>query len=150
MRCSALPSGQYALSVARRFLAVCAVFGCLAGGEARAREGTVVTISSEDCARLVVHRPDPDVAFRPGVDVDGNPVAPADIGASVIPPPVDEVSIVVEIELGGRLGMPPARSATAKVGTVVVKDGRAYFNDQALTGDAMQALSEACQRYGRH
>lgn len=150
MRCPAPPSGQGALAVAGRSLAVCAVLACLGGGEAQAREGTVVTISSEDCARLVAHRPEPGVAFRPGVDVDGNPVAPADIGASVIPPAVDEVPVVVEIELGGRPGMPPARLATAKVGMVVVKDGRAYFNGQTLTGDDMQALSEACQRYGRH
>ncbi len=36
---------------------------------------------AEDCAWLVRHVPADDVAYKPGVDVKGRPVAPADLNA---------------------------------------------------------------------
>ncbi|CUW40443.1 protein of unknown function [Magnetospirillum sp. XM-1] len=38
----------------------------------------VITISKPDCSRLVSHTPSADVAYKPGVDVRGRPVVPAD------------------------------------------------------------------------
>jgi hypothetical protein len=43
-----------------------------------ASELTVVT-SHKECRRLVTHKPDSDVAYKPGVDVRGKFVAPADL-----------------------------------------------------------------------
>ncbi|MGF1610591.1 MAG: hypothetical protein ACFCUQ_14410 [Kiloniellales bacterium] len=47
-------------------------------GSATAEFMTVV-ITRQDCARLVKHLPDADVAYQPGQDVYGRPVAPADL-----------------------------------------------------------------------
>ena len=38
---------------------------------------TTVQIGDADCKRLVRHVPSGDVAFKPGIDVRGNPVAGA-------------------------------------------------------------------------
>ncbi len=38
----------------------------------------VITITKTDCSRLIHHTPAPDVAYKPGVDVRGKPVASAD------------------------------------------------------------------------
>jgi len=43
---------------------------------------THVIISTQDCQRLVRHVPAPDVAYKPGVDVHGKTVAPADLAGS--------------------------------------------------------------------
>ena len=40
---------------------------------------TRAVISAQDCQRLIQHIPNPDVAYKPGVDVHGKPVAPADL-----------------------------------------------------------------------
>ena len=59
----------------------------LVGGQAQAQQvlsplATHVVISGQDCQRLVRHVPAPDVAYKPGVDVHGKPVAPADLPGS--------------------------------------------------------------------
>ncbi|RAU22493.1 hypothetical protein CU669_07300 [Paramagnetospirillum kuznetsovii] len=38
----------------------------------------VITITKLDCSRLIQHQPSADVAYKPGVDVRGRPVASAD------------------------------------------------------------------------
>ncbi|OAN50828.1 hypothetical protein A6A04_17155 [Paramagnetospirillum marisnigri] len=38
----------------------------------------VITITKTDCSRLIQHQPSADVAYKPGVDVRGRPVASAD------------------------------------------------------------------------
>ena len=52
------------------------VLAFVLGGPARA---ALLSVKPDDCAALVAHVPDDDVAYRPGVDVRGNKVAPADL-----------------------------------------------------------------------
>ncbi len=111
---------------------------------------SVVIISRGDCARLAVHQPAPDVAYQPGVDARGRPVAPADLPGSN--PPIampDEIAIDITVEIQKRFGI-PANSAffkpEARVGTIVVKpDGSATFNGQPLTSPESRALAALCQ-----
>lgn len=63
---------------ARKLLVLGLLAAALASPAARA-EPVTVTVTREDCARLVPHVPDADVTYQPGVDVNGNPVAPADL-----------------------------------------------------------------------
>ena len=56
----------------------------LAAPPAAAHEKATVAITRADCARLVAHRPAPDVAYQPGVDVYGREVVPADLGGGWI------------------------------------------------------------------
>ena len=120
-----------------------------APGLAAAEDGAV-QIRREDCARLVKHVPDPDVTYQPGVDVDGNPVAPADLdgGYQITLPEVIEIPITVLLQ--DRFGI-PANSVLykgeAEIGVAEVNlDGeKVTFNGQDLTSPEAQALSAACQ-----
>lgn len=69
----------------RRFLLLSAVLylsapAAMAQGQgATASSGPmVITISKLDCSRVIQHTPAADVAYKPGVDVHGKPVVPAD------------------------------------------------------------------------
>jgi hypothetical protein len=132
--------------------------GCLLGaaaaplvfGTPMAYAESIVIISRNDCARLIVHHPAPDVAYQPGVDVHGRPVAPADLpgsNPSVAMP--EEIAIDITVELQKRFGLPPNSALykpEARVGTVVVKpDGSATFDGQPLTSPEAGALAALCQ-----
>lgn len=112
----------------------------------------VIIISKNDCARLVAHQPSADVTYKPGVDVHGRAVAPADLpGTPQIAIP-EEIAIDITVEIQKRFNI-PSNSALfkpeARVGTVVVKpDGSATFNGQPLTSPEQQALSALCQKQG--
>ena len=112
----------------------------------------VVIIIRSDCARMTVHKPAADATYTPGVDVQGRPVAPADLpGAAQIAVP-NEFILDVTVDIQKRYGIPNDAvmvKSEARVGTVVVKpDGSAYFNGQALSSPEQQALSALCQRQG--
>ncbi len=83
-----------------------------------------VTITREDCARLVEHVASADVAYQPGVDVNGNAVASADLD--------DE---------GGRIG---GFDATAGIGVVTLRGGVVHFNGRPLSSPEARRLAAAC------
>ncbi len=58
------------------------------------------------CKLRAQHVARADVAYQPGVDVNGNPVVPADVGSvsSIVP---DIVRIPLNIDLAQRLGAVP-------------------------------------------
>lgn len=120
-----------------------------APGLAVAEDGAV-QIKREDCAQLVKHVPDADVEYQPGVDVDGNPVAPADLdgGYQITLPEVIEIPITVLLQ--ERFGI-PANSVLykgeAEIGVAEVSlDGeKVTFNGQELTSPEARALATSCQ-----
>ena len=112
-------------------------------------DGTLVKITKADCLRLVKHRPEPGVAYEPGVDVRGDPVEGADLyDRPQIELPA-RVEIPIEVDLGARYGLPGDDSfeGDVQVGTVEVdlETGRATFNGQPLTSAAEDALRARCQ-----
>lgn len=111
-----------------------------------------ITITREGCAALQQYVPAPDVDYKPGVDVDGNAVAPADLGGTPSIKIPDEIVIPITVLLQQKLGIPanPADyKPEAYIGTVVVKaDGRVYFNNRPLQDDAATALARQCQKLG--
>ena len=110
-----------------------------------------VAISRRDCEQLVRHEPAPDVAYQPGVDVHGRPVAPADLdGGSQIALP-DVIYIPIEVLVQDRFGIPANSvlyAATALVGVASVKGNQVYFEDQLLGDPEVAALEEACREWG--
>ncbi len=117
-----------------------------------AAQGATVAITKADCGYLVKHVPSADVAYQPGVDVNGNAVAPADLngGIQVVAP--EDFTIDIEVELFERFGIPvdpDLFEATANIGKVEVRHGRLYFNGQPLQDEAAAALSERCQKIDR-
>ncbi len=121
-------------------------------GSAFAQSGsaTEVKIAPEDCRRLVQHRASADVAFKPGVDVRGNPVAPADLpGQARITAP-NEITINLTIDVLRQYGVPAdsllAPSGEASVGTIKydISSGKLTYNDQPLSDPEQDALAAAC------
>ncbi len=108
---------------------------------------------SDLCAALASHQARPDVAFRPGVDVNGAPVAPADIGRSAVElPEVMEFEITVDLAGARR---PEARRPGPRqsspvhgegfVGVVtLLPDGVVLFNGRPLEMPEEIALRQFC------
>jgi len=121
------------------------VFSSVAG----AAETVIVTRA--DCARLVHHVPDPGVAYQPGVDVRGRPVAPADLGGTPKIKLPDTLEIPVTLDMLARYGLPANSSLYRLDDTVIgtarvrVKDGRAWFNGAPLGDEETFALARACR-----
>ncbi len=118
-----------------------------------------ITVTAQTCAALAQYVPAPDVAYRPGVDVDGKQVAPADLGgAPALEVPAD-ITVAITVEIARVLGIPafpdPARpqddlyKPEAGIGVVTYRDGRFAFNGRPLQPDAEAALAALCQRHGR-
>lgn len=117
---------------------------------AAATRAQTVVVTARDCAAMAQYVPDPSVEYRPGVDVAGNKVAPADLGGGTHIELPKEFQIPITVDLQKRLGIPadPTQYQTDKfqIGTVSYKDGRAYFNGQSLQDQDTALLSELCQK----
>ena len=129
-------------------LAVLSVSIALAG----AAGSETVEVPDEACAAVLAHTPGDDVAFKPGVDVRGKAVQPADLpNRSGLKIPQN---ILVELALPLRQG---ASTSTTKVGradaavplgslAVDVASGRLIFNGEPLDEPDVAAVAEACRR----
>lgn len=108
-----------------------------------------VTITASDCTNFVRHVPSSDVTYKPGVDVKGRAVAPADLGGGVQIKAPTEFSIPITIDLQKRLGIPADpnsfQTQNFAVGTVTWKNGKGYFNGQPLQSAESERLAALCQ-----
>lgn len=122
-----------------------------------------ITVSAADCRKLVNARPSDDVAYKPGVDVHGKAVAPADLGGGYpAMGQLDEINIPISVDLADRLGRARARSqgitnpTTANrpllpyagqvpVGTVTVKGNDVLWNGEPLLPKDEATLAAACR-----
>ncbi len=112
-----------------------------------------VTITKADCSRLARHVPSADTAYRPGVDVRGKPVVPADLGGGAQIKLPEDITIAITVDIQERFGI-PANSTLfepeAYIGNVTVKkDGATFFNGQPLGGEEQRALAHLCQRQAK-
>ena len=101
-----------------------------------------VEIASAICQALGA-----DADYRPGVDVSGNKVAPADLPNGTPSLGLAEAPIEIDSRFAGRFGVPArggAYNAKAILGYVTVRDGRAFFNGTALDADANASIIAAC------
>src|SRR3546814_20823321 len=105
---------------------------------------------SSDVCSSDLHRPDPDVAYTPGVDVRGNAVAPADQpGQSRVAAP-DVVVIQLTVDLLRRYGVPEesplAPRGEAAVGSLTydIARGRMTYAGQPLSDTDQDAFAAAC------
>ena len=124
-------------------------FLCLAVLAAAPASAQSVAVSPADCRQLVAHEAAADTAYRPGVDVRGRPVEPADLPGSTQVAVPDSFSIPITVELDERLGIPvggdAAFSAEAEIGRVEVDArGNATFNGQPLGDEQARLLRAAC------
>ena len=110
----------------------------------------VITVSRESCSRLLRAIPDASVAYQPGVDSRGRPVASADYGGGSAPRLPERFEIPITVDMASRFGVPKRGDANytgeIQVGLVVVdRQGRATFNGQPLGNEAENELASACR-----
>jgi hypothetical protein len=108
---------------------------------------TTEQITDSDCSQFVTHVASSDVNYRPGVDVNGNAVAPAGLNAQPQIAVPDVISILVTIDLATNLCIATPFLARPTVGEVQInRDGRMTFNGQPIGGHAQQELAKRCQQ----
>ena len=102
-----------------------------------------VTIERSDCMRMTRYQPPADVAYQPGVDVYGRPVAAADLdnGTRIDLPTSFSFDLeFAPLEEEDRLDL-----STFVLGVVEIdEDGRAYFNGQLLDDSDEATLARLC------
>ena len=127
-----------------RWLLPWLIFPCAAAAQAR------VTIDTANCQLLMRHAMAPDVTYRPGVDVQGRAVVPADLPSDSSLNLPRDIPINLEIPVSTLLGRNSpylTRDAKIQVGRVVVQqDGRVLFNGQPVTDEGRNQLIAACRR----
>ena len=84
---------------------------------------------------------------KPGVDVRGRRVVPADRGGGSPIKLPKEITIDIGIDLEEKYGLGAGGdyTGTAKVGKVTVKNGQVTFNGQPLGNQEQQAITAACR-----
>lgn len=118
----------------------------------RAGDPPRIAINRDACKYLVEHRPAPDVAYTPGVDVHGHAVVGADLSPELKLGNPIAIEIPLSISMLGYL--PPALQdrlgqagfdADGYLGTVTVQDNRVYLDGLLLGDPAQAALAEHCR-----
>lgn len=132
----------------RKFLSAAASAALLVALLTEAAFAERVQVSRKDCQALVRHVPDPGVAYQPGVDVRGRPVAPADLPGSSLQAIVPK-SVEFDISFFPMAGRWPGRFDQSElyVGTVRydLGTGEVLFNGVPLTDREKDELARRCR-----
>jgi hypothetical protein len=117
------------------------------GGASVSGDGRIF-LSADVCERLRrAAAAAPDADYKPGVDVNGDAVAPADLPSSTPPMPLDNLPIVIGGNLQKRYGLGATATLLhhgAIMGLVTVRDGSVYFNDEPISGSERAMMLAAC------
>lgn len=112
-----------------------------------ARDRPVVDLSL--CQRLTRHVPAADVEYRPGVDVHGRPVAPADLPGSAGAQPPIPIDLPLSVDLARRMGiaLPSVPYLPDDVTAVwlTVVGNQLYLNGQPIDPGAEERLYVYCR-----
>lgn len=120
-----------------------------------------IVVTAQACKKIVEHIPSKDVEYKPGVDVHGKKVAPADLSTGYPKLVPDEITINVAADLADRLGRKRAKDSglpgnsglrptlpyggNIPLGKVTVKGNRVFWNDEPLQRDDEAALADSCR-----
>lgn len=121
-----------------------------AGGASVSADGRVL-VSSKACAEVVAHVPDAGVAYTPGVDANGNAVAPADLPDSASPITADNFPIFLTLDLKKKFQVPDSArlfKLQAVVGLIAIQGNQVYFNGQPIAPGEAILLAAACRAHG--
>lgn len=130
----------------RVFLAGLVVLLAWPGGTAAESGKVTVKMSPRDCRRLVRRHPSGDVAYRPGVDVRGKPVVPADLGGGSRLKLPKVISFDIKADLRNYLGGPEADAKAASAAVLAADKATAAAsaaNTAAVTTTAAAATATA-------
>jgi hypothetical protein len=111
------------------------------------------TVDPRLCQTLTKHVPDADVAYQPGVDVNGHAVTPADLDdgrPSILP---EEIIIPLSVDLMQHLALDPhslpARAMKRNdipLGTLTITSGQILFNGKPLSDAQQDNLAVLCMK----
>jgi len=120
------------------------------GGASVSPDGRV-EVSSKACAEVVAHVPDAGVAYTPGVDVNGNAVAPADLPDNSSPITADNFPIFLTLDLKKKFQVPESAKLfklQAVVGLITIQGNQVFFNGQPIAPGEASLLAAACRAHG--
>ncbi len=122
----------------------------LAAAPVAAQQGSGPIIVSSAACESIAHVNDASgVAYAPGVDVEGNAVAPADLagGGTALNQAVASAPIKITVDLRKRFGIPANASlfqGRSQIGYVTIENGKAYLDGQPLNTAEQGLLVAAC------
>lgn len=106
-----------------------------------------VRITKRDCKRLVRHQASVDVAYKPGVDVRGNPVVGADLNGGFTIPLPDVFEFNITKDLSAYLDGPEDQLAADKAAAIAAERSvaatDAAVSSAALSLSGAQTISDA-------
>jgi hypothetical protein len=133
--------------------AVLVLFGLLALLPISGAAAQTVAVTDADCAKIVTYTTPPDVAYKPGVDVYGRKVAPADLPSSgpQIGTGPTTIDITADLHKYGVSSNSPLLLPGAHIGQITVDDlgRRVLFNGQPLGDSEEHAIADACRQRHR-
>ena len=119
-------------------LAIAALAALFAAATTVAEE-TKIIITKKDCRRLVRHTASADVAYRPGVDVRGRKVVPADAGGRVPLKLPDVFEFNIDVDIRKYLGGPEDDTAATSAATSA--------SDSATSNTTLIAANRKAQKF---
>ena len=113
-------------------------------------------VTRQDCKSLVSHHPDPGVEYKPGTDVHGKYVAPADLPGQESFKLPDKVEFDLRLNPLAYAPQPGNARAGALSNTninlghveVDLLSGQAKLNGHALEDEQTRIVTEACRKAG--
>ncbi|HZS82149.1 MAG TPA: hypothetical protein VFA50_04715 [Stellaceae bacterium] len=113
-----------------------------------------ITVAPDACAAIAHLGDAPGVAYTPGVDVHGKPVAPADLpaGNEALNRHLADAPVKITVDLQRRFGIPADASlfhGRSEIGYVTVQGGKAYLDGVPLSGTEEALLGAACRDHMR-
>lgn len=112
---------------------------------------TTPSLDPAFCQKLVQHVPDADVAYRPGIDVHGKPVVPADLDDGRPPLLPDTLTIPLNAELSRFLGVDTSTfpfntlgRSDINLGMLSLREGKVFLNEKPLTSAQQDNLAVLC------
>lgn len=115
---------------------------CLAAPE----DGTI-RLTRADCRYVLRHRPSADVEYKPGVDIYGRAVAPADVDGGV-DYGAERFTLNLTFDIFEAYGIaPPIEGAEGNVGigTLQFEGNRVWFNGKRLNDQEADGLVVLCR-----
>jgi hypothetical protein len=108
-----------------------------------------ISVSRQDCDRLVKYQEPPGVEYQAGVDAHGETVVPADLGGGVNIQLPQTIIIPIELLIQDRYHIPPDSAlwrSKAEMGVVTVQGDQVLYNGQPLTDPETAALADLCKK----
>ena len=112
-------------------------------------EDVELEVSEKNCSRITKYVAEQDVTFKPGVDVHGKAVVPADLNGQQVKIP-DTIFINLALPFKDLLNNynPKLKNAEVYVGLIAynISSGKMLYNGQELSDPALNAIALECQK----